>query len=753
MPESKIEEIGKIKLDLTHYPGEDLYCDGDVEDELLDITRNYSSVEYQGIIEERGSWPILYHLSALRENIVEWLPIRKDMKVLEVGSGCGAITGVLARKAAEVTCIELSGKRSRINAYRHMEADNVTIHVGNFQDIEPDLPCDFDYICLIGVFEYAQAYIDSEHPYESFLNIIRKHLRADGHIAIAIENKFGLKYWAGCREDHLGTYFSGLENYPDGGVVRTFTRDGLLGIARRCGFAQAQMYYPYPDYKFMTSLYSDERLPRVGELSSNLRNFDRDRLQLFDEKKVFDTIIQEKQFPLFSNSYMMLLGPTLEEQYVKYSNDRKPEFCIKTVQRNDRGQKQPDRAQKAGQIQDGQAQPEQAQKAGQIQDGQAQPDQAQKVDQIQNGQVQTGRVQMEQGIIIEKYPLSEAAWKHIENTAGMYEKLTARYEGSGLSVNRCRLEKTEEGVPCLRLEFLEGRRLEEMLDDCLEKNDIDGFQSLFGEYLKRISYGEGSKVSDYDLIFANIIIPGDINSEWNIIDYEWSFDREIDAKEIAFRSVYCYLLENEKRNRLNLDLIMGNLDITQSDAEQYRRQEMEFQQYVTGKHMSMAQIREAIGNPIYTVEDFCRVQEKSDGRDRIQIYEDTGRGFQEEQSFFLDVTAMEQVYVTPEGMTEVEVVIDGGRSALRIDPCSDFCVVYIQELKWNGTDIPLKGRQVQVNGFKAGENTYVFPTRDPNITVLVAGMPDGERNLLRIVMAVTRLPEETTKHLQKRGLF
>ena len=45
MSERKIEEIGKIKLDLTHYAGEDLYCDGDVEDELLDIAKNYSSVE------------------------------------------------------------------------------------------------------------------------------------------------------------------------------------------------------------------------------------------------------------------------------------------------------------------------------------------------------------------------------------------------------------------------------------------------------------------------------------------------------------------------------------------------------------------------------------------------------------------------------------------------------------------------------------------------------------------------------------
>lgn len=694
MPESKIEVIGKVKLDLTHYPGEDYYCDGEVEDEILEIARNYSVVEYQRIIEERRSWPVLYHLSHLRENIVEWLPITGRMKVLEIGSGCGAITGALARKAAQVTCVELSGKRSRINAYRHMGADNVTIHVGNFQEIEPDLPCDYDYVCLIGVFEYAQAYIQSGRPYESFLGIIRKHVKPEGHIAVAIENKFGLKYWAGCKEDHLGTYFSGLENYPEGGVVRTFTRDGLFQTAESCGFTQMQMYYPYPDYKFMTSLYSDRRLPQVGELSSNLRNFDRERLLLFDEKKVFDTIIQEKQFPLFSNSYMLLLGPALEEEYVKYSNDRRQEFCIRTVQK-----------------------------------------------------------ETTEGRIIEKHPLSEAAWEHIERTAQAAHKLAERYEGSGLSINRCSLARTAQGAPYLQLEYLKGLRLEEMLDDCLERNDVDGFQRLFDEYLKRISCGAESRIADYDLIFANLIVPGGINNEWNVIDYEWSFDRSIETKEIAFRAIYCYLLENEKRNKLNLDLIMEKLDITQSDAEQYRRREMDFQQYVTGKRMSMAQIREAIGYPVYTLEDMHLAQRQPDGSGRIQIYEDTGRGFQEEQSFFLEEDAEEQVRTDDGGVTQLEVVIAGGRSALRIDPCSDFCLVWIESIQWNGTEIPLKGRQIQVNGFKTGENTYVFPTRDPNITLSLAGMHSEQRNLLRMRMAVTRLPEETAKHMQKRGLF
>ena len=105
MAENQIEEIGKIKLDLTHYPGEDLYCDGDVEDELLEIAKKYAAVEYPGIIEEQKRWEILYHLSPLRENIVEWLPIDSSMKVLEIGSGCGAITGALSKKAGEVTCV------------------------------------------------------------------------------------------------------------------------------------------------------------------------------------------------------------------------------------------------------------------------------------------------------------------------------------------------------------------------------------------------------------------------------------------------------------------------------------------------------------------------------------------------------------------------------------------------------------------------------------------------------------------------
>ena len=69
-----IEEIGKVKLDYGEYLGKDLYSDGEVENELLDIVKNRTITEYAKIIEQKKSWPILYHLSPLRENIINWLP-------------------------------------------------------------------------------------------------------------------------------------------------------------------------------------------------------------------------------------------------------------------------------------------------------------------------------------------------------------------------------------------------------------------------------------------------------------------------------------------------------------------------------------------------------------------------------------------------------------------------------------------------------------------------------------------------------
>lgn len=63
----------------------------------------------------------------------------------------------------------------------------------------------YDYITLIGVFEYSEGYIGTHQPYVEMLRRISRHLEKDGKLVIAIENRLGLKilgwlYRRPCRE-------------------------------------------------------------------------------------------------------------------------------------------------------------------------------------------------------------------------------------------------------------------------------------------------------------------------------------------------------------------------------------------------------------------------------------------------------------------------------------------------------------------------------------------------------------------------
>lgn len=91
------------KLNLEYYSGENHYSDGDIEEEILRIAREGKQLSELGTVE----FPILYHLSPVRENILNWYPFREEGVCLEIGSGCGAISGLLCdrmKKSCRWSC-------------------------------------------------------------------------------------------------------------------------------------------------------------------------------------------------------------------------------------------------------------------------------------------------------------------------------------------------------------------------------------------------------------------------------------------------------------------------------------------------------------------------------------------------------------------------------------------------------------------------------------------------------------------------
>jgi len=297
-------KIGKVDLNLDFMDDDLQYSDGDIEEEILSIVQD-NAVDLERAIEQDNRWPILYHFSPDRENLLEWYPFAEDCSILEIGAGCGALTGLLCKKARHVTSIELSYRRALIIAYRHQDKSNLQVITGDINKIRLDKK--FDYVSLIGVLEYAGKYTDDPDPHLAFLKKIHGYLKNSGVLLLAIENKFGLKYWSGSREDHTGRLFDGIEDYPNypENKIRTFSRDELERLLRRAGFTNLNFYYPFPDYKLPIYIFSDDYLPPRGLQYQFVENYDQDRILLFNEDRVLQNLIRDGKFGYFANSFLV----------------------------------------------------------------------------------------------------------------------------------------------------------------------------------------------------------------------------------------------------------------------------------------------------------------------------------------------------------------------------------------------------------------------------------------------------------------
>lgn len=685
------EKIGQVTLDDTWYPGQDLYSDGIIEDELLEIAKTYPQDQWNAVIAQRKSWPILYHFSHVRENILSWLPFTGKESVLEIGSGCGAITGALCQKAEKVTCIELSKKRSEINAWRHKECGNLTILMGNFQEIEPALTEKYDYITLIGVFEYGENYIQSKTPYVDFLKTIARHLKPGGQIVLAIENRFGLKYWAGCTEDHFGTLFEGLEGYQKTKGVKTFTKKELTAILEEAGNLKADWYYPFPDYKLPMTIYSDRRLPLKGELNRLETNFDRLRLNLFQESAVYDSLLDNHMFPEFSNSFLLLIGKEkMEEEivYSKFSNERDQQFALRT------------------------------------------------------DICEPGRYAR----YVRKLPVVPKAEAHVKNLERIQRELNGIYEKEGLELNHCRFD---DGAAIL--EYLEGVTLEEKLDMLLDQGRLDELEELFFFYLKKIRsihsrekfkktpefirvFGDAplegeydaSGMSNIDLVPANLLIQKDRQV---VIDYEWTFRFPIPASFIQYRMLHYYLESDGKRQVLKERNFYEKAGITEKDMEIYREMERNFQNYMKGSHTPLLDIYEDVSPGKVEIQPYYEQMRAAEAERRLQVFFDRGADFREEDS---------AVYPMSKQGVSLEIEIPGDVKRLRLDPGEASGGLILKMLSFdNGIRADFT-----TNGFPVGADSYYFGAGDPQFVI---GNIAGEKKL--------RIEIETMKSQDAREAF
>jgi cyclopropane fatty-acyl-phospholipid synthase-like methyltransferase len=305
--EDCFEKIGNVKMTYKFHAKKDAYSDGDVEDELLTAVK--SGLDINEIIKKDTRWPVIYHFSPLRQNLLEWFDFPDNVDILEIGAGCGALTGLLCKKARCVKAVDLSKKRCLINAFRNREYANLEVIVSHFQDL--DFSQCFDYITIIGVLEYANLYVGGNNPYKNFLDKAANMLHPNGKLIIAIENKLGLKYFSGAAEDHTGLAFDGIEDYIYAEKAETFSKAELSNLLDESGFKEKEFYYPYPDYKLPLQIFSDRYLPKPNDIFQKPYNYDYPKFETFRENYALASVIKASLFTEFANSFLVVANRSL----------------------------------------------------------------------------------------------------------------------------------------------------------------------------------------------------------------------------------------------------------------------------------------------------------------------------------------------------------------------------------------------------------------------------------------------------------
>lgn len=265
---------------------------------LLELIQGCAPDEMENFPAREPGYRSLYQFSPLRQNLVQWLPIQKDHRVLELFASGGALTECVAGKAKEVTALDPSLAACRLNAFRNRDRENVRVIAGELPDVMPLLEGPFDVI-LIG---------DSLWQADGYLGQIFALLAEDGFAAAATQNRLGLKYWAGCNDEYTGSFFSGLEGYPEDNRERVYSRGEILRMLKEAGQEEPVFYYPWPDHLFPRSIYSDRYLPEPGELREFATDYRKTRIALFNEPLVTDSLLREGLYPEFCNSFLVIAG-------------------------------------------------------------------------------------------------------------------------------------------------------------------------------------------------------------------------------------------------------------------------------------------------------------------------------------------------------------------------------------------------------------------------------------------------------------
>ena len=144
--------------------------------------------------------------------------------------------------------------------------------------------------------------------FRSLLNLSCSFLKPEGHLFVAIENKYGLKYLQGCPETILASHMMASMVTPFSTLRHTFSIEELTSLLTP-GY-KLNLFVPLPDYKFPKAVVSihdntwDNRLSGLVSSFAQSDNIPYKNPNFWPELAHYE-LSQNSFYHIFANSFIL----------------------------------------------------------------------------------------------------------------------------------------------------------------------------------------------------------------------------------------------------------------------------------------------------------------------------------------------------------------------------------------------------------------------------------------------------------------
>ena len=300
-----------------------------ITEQEKECIKNYIEKDNQELYENKFGENVteyeLYHLSTVSQNLINWYPFNTKDTVLQIGGDLGELTQVFCNNCEKVVTIEPNIEKAKAIAKRYENRENLEIIVGNIDDII--LEEKFSIITIIGN--------NPKIKLKDNIQKLERNLKENGRFIIAVDNKFGLRYFMGNPENILNKKFEsliGYNNEPE--KIESFTKSSLEQIFNSIGYKYT-FYYPLPDYKMPNVIFSEKQKAKYNSIDKYNPYYKENSTIIANEIDVYREILKTDQqmFEFFTNSFLIILEKEKNEElplYISYNNMRKEKYRLIT---------------------------------------------------------------------------------------------------------------------------------------------------------------------------------------------------------------------------------------------------------------------------------------------------------------------------------------------------------------------------------------------------------------------------------------